>query len=387
MRDWWDARPGFRAAAKLPLDEPLPRGVGWWFVTGSIVLFLLSVQLLTGILLAIYYSPSPDHAYDSVRFIMERVTLGRGVRCLPFFGASFIVIAAVVHIVRVVAFGSYKKPRELNWGVGVLLLLIILAFALTGYLLPWDQKAYWATTVTLNIARSVPLAGNFVSGLLKGGTDLGALTLMRWYAAHVFLLPACLIVFTVAHIYLMRRHGISGPVKAVPGPMHPFYPYQAIRDTIAIAAGVGAERPGHRARRSARRRPAARTRDGRRRVQERTGAEGHHRRRVHGDDGAHVGVARSLLQRLPPRRGHRQGRVGVGRESEESAGAPDGVHGAGHQQGQFLGPPGRDLLDLSSSSADAARNAAAGSVLRRGHQRTGRRDLESRGRFEREPAA
>ena len=235
MRDWLDNRTGFRALLKHLLDEPLPSGVGWWFVTGSIVLFLLTVQLLTGVLLAIFYSPSPDHAYDSVRFIMERVTFGRILRGLHFFGASFIVIAAVVHMLRVVAFGSYKKPRELNWMVGVLLLLIILAFALTGYLLPWDQKAYWATTVTLNIARSVPLVGNFVSGLLMGGTGLGALTLMRWYAAHVFLLPACLIVFTVAHIYLMRRHGISGPVKAVPGPARPFYPYQATRDTIAIA--------------------------------------------------------------------------------------------------------------------------------------------------------
>lgn len=235
MRDWLDNRTGFRALLKHLVDEPLPNGVGWWFVTGSIVLFLLSVQLLTGVLLAIFYSPSPDHAYDSIRFIMERVTFGRVLRGLHFFGASFIVIAAVVHMLRVMAFGSYKKPRELNWIVGVVLLLIILGFALTGYLLPWDQKAYWATTVTLNIARSAPLVGNFVSGLLKGGTDLGALTLMRWYAAHVFLLPACLIAFTVAHIYLLRRHGISGPVKPVAGPATPFYPYHAIRDTIAIA--------------------------------------------------------------------------------------------------------------------------------------------------------
>jgi quinol-cytochrome oxidoreductase complex cytochrome b subunit len=235
MRDWLDNRTGFRALLKHLLDDPLPSGVGWWFVTGSIVLFLLSVQLLTGVLLAVFYSPSPDHAYDSVRFIMERVTFGRVLRGLHFFGASFIVVAAVVHMLRVVAFGSYKKPRELNWIVGVLLLLIILAFALTGYLLPWDQKAYWATTVTLNIARSVPFAGEFVSRLLKGGTDLGALTLMRWYAAHVFLLPACLIAFTIAHVYLMRRHGISGPIKAVPGPATPFYPYHAIKDTIAVA--------------------------------------------------------------------------------------------------------------------------------------------------------
>ncbi|PYR66220.1 MAG: hypothetical protein DMF88_17100 [Acidobacteria bacterium] len=235
MRDWLDHRTGFRGILKDLLEEPLPSGTGWWFVTGSIVMFLLTVQLVTGVLLAIFYSPSPDHAYDSIRFIMERVTFGRVLRGLHIFGASFIVIAAVVHMLRVMALGSYKKPRELNWVIGVLLLLIILGFALTGYLLPWDQKAYWATTVTLNIARSTPLVGNFVSGLLRGGTGLGALTLMRWYAAHVFLLPACLIAFTVAHIYLLRRHGISGPVKPVAGPATPFYPYHAIKDTISIA--------------------------------------------------------------------------------------------------------------------------------------------------------
>jgi ubiquinol-cytochrome c reductase cytochrome b subunit len=233
--NWLDARTGFRSAVKHLLDEPLPSGVGWWFVTGSIVLFLLTVQLLTGFVLAFFYVPSPDYAYDSIRFIETRITFGRVLRGLHFFGASFIVIAAVVHMSRVVLLGSYKKPRELNWMVGVVLLLIILAFALTGYLLPWDQKAYWATTVTLNIARSVPLVGDFVGGLLKGGSDLGALTLMRWYAAHVFLLPACLIAFTVAHLYLMRRQGISGPIDTVPGPPTPFYPYHALKDTIAVA--------------------------------------------------------------------------------------------------------------------------------------------------------
>jgi ubiquinol-cytochrome c reductase cytochrome b subunit len=236
VRDWLDARTGYRAALRHLLDEPLPSGVGWWFVTGSVVLFLLAVQLLTGVILAFFYSPSPDYAYDSVRFITERVTFGRVLRGLHYFGASFMVVAAIVHMLRVVAFGSYKKPRELNWIVGVLLLLVILGFALTGYLLPWDQKAYWATTVTINIAGSIPFAGGFLSGLLKGGTDLGALTLMRWYAAHVFLLPACLVVFTLSHLYLMRRQGISGPIRAVPGPSRPFYPYQALKDTIAVAA-------------------------------------------------------------------------------------------------------------------------------------------------------
>src|SRR5436190_4250416 len=204
--DWLDSRTGIRTARKHLLDEPIPAGVGWWFVTGSVLILLLSVQLVTGIFLTMYYVPSPESAYDSVRYIMERVTFGRVLRGLHFFGASFIVIAAVVHMLRVVALGSYKKPREVTWITGVVLLLVILGFALSGYLLPWDQRAYWATTVTINIARGTPLVGEQVAGIMRGGANLGALTLLRWYSAHVFLLPAALILFTVPHVYLMRRH-------------------------------------------------------------------------------------------------------------------------------------------------------------------------------------
>lgn len=234
--DWIDARTGFRAGRSHLLDEPLPAGVGWWFVTGSILLFLLGVQLVTGVVLTMYYVPAPDHAYESVRFITDRLPFGRIVRGLHFFGASFIVIAAAIHMLRVVVFGSYKTPRELTWMTGVVLLLIVLGFALTGYLLPWDQKAYWATTVTINIARSAPVLGESIASLLRGGADLGALTLLRWYTAHVFLLPAALAGFVIAHLYLMRRHGISGPVQPAPGPARPFYPYQALKDTMAMAA-------------------------------------------------------------------------------------------------------------------------------------------------------
>ena len=233
--DWLDARTGFRAGRGHLLDEPIPPGVGWWFVTGSILLFLLAVQLITGIVLTMYYVPAPEHAYDSVRYIADRLPLGWIVRALHFFGASFIVIAAVLHMLRVVLFGSYKKPREVTWITGVVLLLIILGFALTGYLLPWDQKAYWATTVTINIARSSPVFGEQIAGIMRGGSELGALTLLRWYATHVFLLPAALIGFVVAHLYLMRRHGISGPVTSAAGEPRPFYPYQAFKDTIAAA--------------------------------------------------------------------------------------------------------------------------------------------------------
>jgi len=170
--DWLDSRTGFRTGRSHLLDEPLPAGLGWWFVTGSILLLLLGVQLITGVVLAMYYVPSPEHAYDSVRFIAERLILGRVVRGLHFFGASFIVIAAVIHMLRVVLFGSYKKPREVTWMTGVVLLLVILGCALTGYLLPWDQKAYWATTVTINIARSTPFIGEQVAGVMRGGADL-----------------------------------------------------------------------------------------------------------------------------------------------------------------------------------------------------------------------
>jgi ubiquinol-cytochrome c reductase cytochrome b subunit len=232
--DWLDSRTGFRAGLSHLLDEPLPPGVGWWFVTGSILMFLLGVQLLTGVILTMFYVPAPDHAHESVRYIMDALPFGRLLRGLHFFGASFIVVAAIVHMLRVVLFGSYKKPREATWLTGVVLLLVIMGFALSGYLLPWDQKAYWATTVTINVARSGPF-GEFVAGLMRGGPALGALTLLRWYSAHVFLLPACLIVFVVSHVYLMRRHGISGPVEPHSGPSLPFHPYQSARDTLAMA--------------------------------------------------------------------------------------------------------------------------------------------------------
>src|SRR3954471_9660436 len=233
--DWLDSRTGIKAARAHLLDEPLPPGVNWWFGLGSILLFLLALQLLSGIVLAMYYVAAPDHAYDSIRYVTDRVPFGGFVRGLHFFGASFIVIAAVAHMARVIAFGSYKRPREVTWLTGVALLLVIMAFALTGYLLPWDQKAYWATTVTINIARSTPVFGEQVAGVMRGGIGLGALTLLRWYSAHVFLLPAALIGFVVAHVYLMRRHGISGPLKPVTGEGQAFYPYHALKDTIAMA--------------------------------------------------------------------------------------------------------------------------------------------------------
>ena len=224
--DWLDDRTGLKAVRAVLFDEPLPPGTGWFFTLGSVLLALLGVQILTGAFLTLYYAPTPDHAYDSVRFISS-TTSGRLVRGLHHFGASFIVVAAALHMLRVIAFGSYKRPRELTWLSGVALLGLILAFALTGYLLPWDQRAYWATVVTINISRLAPGAGDMVAGVLQGGASIGALTLTRWYSAHVIFLPGLVVAIVAAHLVLMRRKGISGPVRAREGTPIAFYPRQA----------------------------------------------------------------------------------------------------------------------------------------------------------------
>jgi ubiquinol-cytochrome c reductase cytochrome b subunit len=234
LLDWLHARTGYRGGVHVMLEEPLPPGTGWFFTLGSVLLALLSIQLLTGAFLTLYYAPTPEHAYDSVRFI-NSLPAGNIVRGLHHYGASFIVIALVAHMLRVIGFGSYKPPREVTWLSGLALLALILAFALTGYLLPWDQRAYWATVVTINISKLTPLAGEIVAGILRGGSTIGALTLTRWYSAHVIFLPAALVGLIVGHVFLMRRHGISGPVRARTGSPRPFFPYQAARDATMVA--------------------------------------------------------------------------------------------------------------------------------------------------------
>ena len=234
--DWLDDRTGYRSLRRHLLEEPLPKGTGWAFTTGSVLMFLLGVQFLTGLVLSMYFVPAPALAYDSVRFISQELAYGFILRGLHFWGASVIVVAAIVHMLRVFLYGSYQAPREVTWLTGVVMLLLVLGFALSGYLLPWDQKAYWATTVTINIARGTPVLGEYVADVMRGGSILGALTLGRWYAAHVFLLPAALVLFVVAHIALMRRHGISGPLRKQEGAATPFYPWHAIKDTLVVAA-------------------------------------------------------------------------------------------------------------------------------------------------------
>lgn len=208
VADWLDERVGYRQIWQAIFLRRLPK-VNWLYTLGSATLFVAINQIVTGILLTIYYVPTPDHAYDSVQFIMSGVPAGWLIRGLHHWGASAMVVLAVLHMLRVVYMGAYKFPREVTWLTGVGLLLVVLGFGFTGYLLPWDQKAYWATTVGTRIAEVTPLVGDWILLLMRGGQELSAVTLARFYGVHVWVLPAVLLALLTAHLYLVIRIGIS----------------------------------------------------------------------------------------------------------------------------------------------------------------------------------
>ena len=177
---------------------------------GGIAFILFLILAVTGILLAVYYQPTPDTAYQSVVNISTNVQFGWWIRSIHRWSASAMVVLVAVHMARVFFTGAYKRPRELNWLSGVVLLMITLGFGFTGYLLPWDQKAYWATRVGTDIAGSTPVIGHFLLVTLRGGENITAATLGRFFTLHVLAFPVIIIVFLGAHFWMIRRHGISG---------------------------------------------------------------------------------------------------------------------------------------------------------------------------------
>jgi quinol-cytochrome oxidoreductase complex cytochrome b subunit len=205
---WLDERLGLHSMYTSLLDRPEPRG-NWWNTLGSASLFLFLLQGATGIFLTVYYTPSPDHAYDSITYIMNGVAFGWFIRGIHHWGATLMVIVVFVHMLRVFVTASFKYPRELTWLIGVGLLLLTLGMGFTGYLLPWNQKAFWATTVGTQIAGSVPFIGEFVLKALRGGADLSALTLQRFFMAHIWMLPALLVALIGVHLFLIIKHGES----------------------------------------------------------------------------------------------------------------------------------------------------------------------------------
>lgn len=229
-----DQRTGLISGIRHFLDEDIPASSGWHQIFGSVALFLFLVQFFTGMMLGFNYAPTPGDAYSSVRYIMTEVTGGRLIRGLHHWGASMIIVVVVLHMLQVFIWGAYKKPREATWIVGVVLLLVTLAYGLTGYLLPWDNRAYWGTVVTTQIGATVPLAGPYVSLLLASAGDIGVQTFARFYTAHVQLLPFVTLLLIFFHVYLVRRHGVAPAPGDELRPKKKFFPEQVYRDTVAV---------------------------------------------------------------------------------------------------------------------------------------------------------
>jgi len=240
--DWFDERLHLAPLWEVlqeNLRKPSPRHVNWLFTMGSALLLLLGVQLLTGVLLMVYYKASGREAFASVEAIMYEVPLGGLIRSAHNWGSHLIVIMALLHMFRVFFYGGYKKPRELTWIIGVGLLAVILGFGFTGYLLPWDQVAYWGTVVATEAPASIPVVGPITREFMIGGNEVADATLGRFYVVHVFLLPLALMGMVGLHLFLIRYQGISSlrrtdepeptPEQNLADGGEPFFPHHFLK--------------------------------------------------------------------------------------------------------------------------------------------------------------
>ena len=209
--DWLEERSGLVGGIRYFLFRKVPGDTSWWHTLGSATLTAFLVQLVTGVILAMYYKPDPNSAYESIRNITDDVWAGWLVRGMHRWGASVFIILMFMHMGRVFLFGAYKYPRELNWIVGVLLLATGLFEGLTGYLLPFDQTAYWATVVAVNINGTAPFVGPYLATVLRGGAEIGPDTLSRFYSIHMLLVPGALMGLIGLHLYLIVRLGVTSP--------------------------------------------------------------------------------------------------------------------------------------------------------------------------------
>jgi ubiquinol-cytochrome c reductase cytochrome b subunit len=243
LDNWLDQRTGIDSILHETLDEPIPGGASWAYIFGSGLLFLFVSQVITGVFLALYYVPSADHAHTVVSYIVKEVTSGSFIRSIHAYGSSGIIILLCLHIGQTILYGSYKGRRELLWLSGCVLMALMLGMAFTGYLLPWDEKAYFATAVGTNLIAEVPLIGPILQKLVRGGDQMGTLTLSRFFVLHVFVLPAMLIGFIAAHVFFFRKAGAAGPIKEDPVhpklPAVPFYPRQVFMDAIFAIVLIG----------------------------------------------------------------------------------------------------------------------------------------------------
>src|ERR687885_490274 len=209
--DWIDERTSLSGAGRWLMFRKIPRGTNWFYTLGSATLFAFLNQAVTGVFLAMYYDPSPTHAYESARYITNEAFLGEFVRGMHKWGASVMVILVFLHMARTFFFGAYKYPRELNWIIGVVLLILTMVMGFTGYLLPFDQRSFWATVVGVNINGTGPIIGPYLSDFLYGGPEFNATTLSRFYALHMLLVPGLIAALIGAHLYLVAKLGTTAP--------------------------------------------------------------------------------------------------------------------------------------------------------------------------------
>lgn len=208
--DWVEDRYQISEPLSKVLSKPVPKAaLRWWYCLGGITAALFVIQAVTGILLAFYYQPTPEGAYASIQFIENEVYFGSGIRAVHHWAANGMIVVCVTHMLRVFVMGAYKNPRELNWVSGAMLFLITVFFGFTGYLLPWDQRSYWATTVGTDIGGGLPVVGELVLVYLRVGWDVTAQTLSRFYALHIILLPISTLIFMGLHFLMVRRLGIA----------------------------------------------------------------------------------------------------------------------------------------------------------------------------------
>jgi menaquinol-cytochrome c reductase cytochrome b subunit len=210
--DWVDERTSLSGGLRWALFRKVPKGTNWFYTLGSATLFAFLSQAVTGVFLAMYYRPdAAGGAYESIRHLTNEVFLGEFVRGMHRWGSTVMVILIFLHMGRTFFFGAYKYPRELNWVIGAVLLILTMVMSFTGYLLPFDQRSYWATIVGVNINGTGPLVGPYLSDFLRGGAEFGATTLSRFYAIHMMLLPGAMAALIGAHLYLVAKLGTTAP--------------------------------------------------------------------------------------------------------------------------------------------------------------------------------
>jgi hypothetical protein len=211
--EWIDERFHIIEPLRKMLSKPVPIfATRWMYCLGGITFMLLAIQGITGVLLAMYYKPTPDEAYASIQFIENEVRFGSAIRAIHHWAANGTIIMVVAHLLRVFITGAFKPPRELNWVTGIFLFVLTLGFGFTGYLLPWDQRAFWATTVGTEIGGGLPQIGDLALVFLRGGWDVTAVTLSRFFAVHVLVLPAMIVILLAGHFWMIRRQGIARPL-------------------------------------------------------------------------------------------------------------------------------------------------------------------------------